>query len=982
MKPRQEGGRRHHGIAVAIRRFRHTISRTVIPAIRRTAAAWLWMTLTMCIIASSCGSPRRYTIGVAQCSEDSWRAKLNEELRTATYLYDNVDIRVVSADDNDTVQRAQIDRFVDDGVDLLIVSPNSMSSISEAVDRAYDSGIPVILLDRKTGSGKYTAFIGADNVEIGRSIGEFVATRLEGRGTVVEIQGLDGSSPAVERHRGFTDVLGRYPDISIIASPSGNWLQESGNEAMDAVMRKDTDRQIDCVFGHNDRMAVGAYETMKGYGADVGGMLFAGVDALPGADGGIARVQDGTLTVSCIYPTGGDKVMELAMNILEGRPYNKENTLRAALVTRDNAGVMLMQTEEMARQNEYLDTLHGKIDTYLAQYNHQKVYLLLSVIIVILLIIFFIMAYRAMLMRRRMAEEAANAKLVFFTNMSHEFRTPLTLIADPVEQMLGDDNLTPRQRDRLEIVGRNARVLLRLIGEILDFRKLQNGKMELMVTRFRLSEQARMWTDCFRPVAESKGIELCCRTADGIEVVTDMYKVERICYNLLSNAIKHTRRGGTVTLTVTSDDSLGMVALSVSDTGEGIPRDKQQNIFDRFFMVNGSAADGTGIGLALVKAFAEMMGGRVTVESEPGHGATFTVLLPAEIEEEKGEKDRSEERNENNESDCKNGNDGRYGSTDMPPSGSAPADPQAQSSDPQAQSSAPAESSDNRPQILIVDDSDDIRTYISSLLSDRYAIISAADGHEGLHMAVERVPDLIVSDVMMPVMDGLEMCRRVKGETATSHIPVLMLTARTLEEQRAEGYDCGADAYITKPFSGKVLLSRVENLLESRRRLRELFAGAYGRHGNAESNRSNWNDESNEKNRTADSNDIFDNPPADGCCSCAAPALNAADSRFMTRLRDFIAANISDSDLNVETISAEMSLSRVQLYRKVKAMTGATPVELIRLTRLRRAEELLREGSKTVSEVAYEVGFSSPSYFIKCYKDHFGHTPNGRQAIK
>lgn len=974
MKPRPEGGRRRHGMAAAGQLFGHIMSLIFMSTMRRMAAAGLWTIFTMCLIASSCGSPRRYIIGVAQCSEDSWRAKLNEELRTATYLYDNVDIRVVSADDNDTVQRAQIDRFIDDGVDLLIVSPNSMTSISEAVDRAYDSGIPVILLDRKTGSGKYTAFIGADNVEIGRSIGEFVATQLDGRGTVVEIQGLDGSSPAVERHCGFTDVLSRYPDIHIIASPSGNWLQESGNEAMDAVMRKDTDRQIDCVFGHNDRMAVGAYETMKGYGADVGGMLFAGVDALPGADGGIARVQDGTLTVSCIYPTGGDKVMELAMNILEGRPYNKENTLRAALVTRDNAGVMLMQAEEMARQNEYLDTLHGKIDTYLAQYNHQKVYLLLSVIIVILLIIFFIMVYRAMLMRRRMAEEAANAKLVFFTNMSHEFRTPLTLIADPVEQMLGDDNLTQRQRGRLEIVSRNARVLLRLIGEILDFRKLQNGKLELMVTRFRLSEQARVWTDCFRPVAESKGIELCCRTADGIEVVTDMYKVERICYNLLSNAIKHTRRGGTVTLTVTSDDSLGMVALSVSDTGEGIPRDKQQNIFDRFFMVNSSAADGTGIGLALVKAFAEMMGGRVTVESEPGHGATFTVLLPAEIEEKKEKNDGRDESNEKNGNDGKNGNDESDSGAATPSSGSAPA----ATADPQSLTSAPDGSSDNRPQILVVDDSDDIRTYISSLLSDRYSIVSAADGSEGLRIAVERVPDLIVSDVMMPVMDGLEMCRRVKGETATSHIPVLMLTARTLEEQRAEGYDCGADAYITKPFSGKVLISRVENLLESRRRLRELFAGVYGRKGKDGKNGSDRNDESNGNIETADSNDIFDNPPADGCCSGAAPALNAADSRFMTRLRDFIAANISDSDLNVETISAEMNLSRVQLYRKVKAMTGATPVELIRLSRLHRAEELLRESGKTVSEVAYEVGFSSPSYFIKCYKEHFGHTPNDR----
>lgn len=365
--------------------------------------------------------------------------------------------------------------------------------------------------------------------------------------------------------------------------------------------------------------------------AGAGSVLFAGVDALPTADGGIAHVQNGTLTVSCIYPTRGDMVMQLALDILEGRPYNKENTLPAALVTKDNAGVMLMQAGEMSRQNEILDELHDRVDVYLAQYNHQKVYLLLFVTIVVLLVVFFVMAYRTVLMRRKMVVDAANAKLVFFTNMSHEFRTPLTLIADPVEQMLGDDNLTPRQRSRLEIISRNARVLLRLVGEVLDFRKLQNGKMKLMPSRFCLTEHAATWTESFRPVAADKGISLNCDAPDGaITVYGDLYKVERICYNLLSNALKHTRRGGSVTLRVAREGD-SMVGISVADTGVGIPRDKLSNVFDRFFMVKSSAADGTGIGLAIVKAFAEIMGGTVSVDSEEGRGSVFTVMLPVEI---------------------------------------------------------------------------------------------------------------------------------------------------------------------------------------------------------------------------------------------------------------------------------------------------------------------------------------------------------------
>lgn len=895
------------------------------PARRKGLAVLLCLA---CLVLAACGDgARRYVIGVAQCSEDSWRAKLNEELRTATYLYDNVDIEFASAGDDDDRQIRQINAFIDRKVDLLIVSPNQMNSISEAVDRAYDSGIPVIMLDRRTGSGKYTAFIGADNVDIGRDIGEFVAAALGGRGRVVEIQGLAGSSPAIERHRGFTEALRRHPGIEVVASPCADWLRPGGRAAMDSLIGSGTaGGGIDCVFGHNDRMAVGAYEALRRRGAEKG-VVFAGVDALPTPGGGIARVQDSTLTVSCIYPTRGDLVMRLAMDILEGRAYKKENTLKAALVTRDNADVMMMQAEEIAGQNRFLTTLHGKVDEYLAQYNHQKVYLTLVIIIAVLLVVSFVTTYRIIITRRRTAEETANAKLVFFTNMSHEFRTPLTLIADPVERMLGDDNLTPRQRERLGMVSRNARVLLRLVSEILEFRKLQNGKMTLSLSSFDLAESLRGWADGFHPTAETRGIDISVRAPRELIVCSDIYKVERICYNLMSNAIKYTRTGGSVTVEAAREGD--NVQISVSDTGIGIPKDKVGRVFDRFFQVKSNPVGGTGIGLALVKAFAETLRGSVAVTSEEGRGSTFTVVLPAE----------------------QPGADGMDGAavtrTDSGTETTAAAGQPENTAEMLERTGGTGD--ERRPTVLIADDNDDIRAYIASLLDDRYNIIFAADGREGLEKAVRSVPDLIVCDVMMPVMDGLEMCRRVKGETATSHIPVLMLTARALEKQRAEGYDCGADGYLTKPFNGGVLVSRVGNLLEGRRKLRELFNG--GGAAAAEDG-------------------------ADG--TAATPGVSRADMAFVSTFREKVRERMTDPDFSVETLGADMNLSRVQLYRKVKALTGSTPVEIIRRSRLERAEEMLREGGKTVAEVAYGVGFSSPSYFIKCYKEQFGHTPNDR----
>jgi signal transduction histidine kinase/DNA-binding response OmpR family regulator len=877
--------------------------------------------LILFLLCSCSSNKRHYVIAVSQCSEDIWRSKLNEELLMSTYYNDNVELRFASAKDNDKLQEQQINKFIDDDVNLIIVSPNQIHTASKAIDRAYDKGIPVILFDRKTDSKKYTAFIGADNYAVGRAMGNYVCTQLGGNGNVVEIQGLRGSSPAIERHRGFADALKAYPGVHLLCSPYCNWLEQSAKEVMDSVLKTQTN--IDCVFGQNDRMALGARTAIMQHGLK-NKVMFVGVDALPNKGGGMRQVMNQNLTASYIYPTRGDMVMQLALNILNGKKYEKENYLKAAIVTRDNAKAMLMQVDEINNQNQRIVSLHGMVDKYLAEYNYQKVYLLLFFIILVLVTCFFVYVNRTIAMKRRLTEETANAKLQFFTNVSHEFRTPLTLIADPVERLIDDGNLNDSQRSLLRIVDKNVKVLLRLVGEILDFRKIENNKMTLNVSQFDMAQSIRKWTEGFTSLAAKHSISLSLDLPESLMVCADAEKMERIYFNLLSNAIKYSRDGGHIVVTSKMQDSQ-MMMLSVADDGIGIPKDKVQHVFDRFYQARNSNVGGTGIGLALVKAFAELHHGKVTVDSEEGRGTTFTVVMPVVNQ---SAEDAETMMQKSLVTDAEEHDYAIKGDTVPNEDNSLSASLDKITSEDEAK--------DNE-KILIVDDNDDVRSYVSSLLSSQYDIVQAVNGQEGMEKAIREVPDLIVCDVMMPVMDGMEMCRRVKSEMATSHIPVILLTAITVDNKRAEGYDCGADAFITKPFSGKVLMSRIRNLLENRRKLKFIFSNA---------------------------DEQEDSRPTD------------VNTKFIEDFRSKVQSHLSDSELNVETLSAEMGLSRVQMYRKVKALTGSSPVELIRITRLKKAERLLMSGGKTIAEISYEVGFSSPSYFTKCYKDYFGKLPN------
>ena len=879
-----------------------------------------------------------YVIGMSQCSDDSWRHKMNDEILREAMFYDGVSVEIRSAHDDNKKQIEDIRHFIDKKVDLLIVAPNEAAPITPVVEEAFDKGIPVIMVDRKILSDKYTAFMGADNYEIGREVGNYLAAKLGGKGNIVELTGLSGSTPAMERHQGFMSAISHYPDIHLLAKADAAWEREPGRIIMDSLLK--IYPKIDAVYSHNDRIAPGAFEAAQKQGREKG-IVFVGIDALPGKGNGVELVLDHVLDATFIYPTNGDKVLEMAMNILEKKPFPRETTLETAIVDPINAPVMKLQTAHIADLDEKIETLNGRISGYLSRYANQQVVLYGSLFVLLLVAGLLLVVYKALRTKNRLnselsrqkaqleeqrdtlseqrdqlvqlshqLEEATHAKLVFFTNISHDFRTPLTLVADPVEQLLADKTLSGDQHRLLLLVQRNVNILLRLVNQILDFRKYENGKMEYTPVPVDLLQCLENWNESFQAAARKKHIRFSFDHMPDTNYRTqaDVEKLERIYFNLLSNAFKFTPENGKVTVRLFALEKEGQpfFRFTVANTGSLISAEHIRSIFDRFYKIDMHHA-GSGIGLALVKAFVEMHGGTIQVESDEKQGTMFTVDLPFCC--------------------CTS-------SPDTSSMGTSGHESPVELLEGEEEEERNYDSS--RMSVLVIDDNADIRSYIHGLLSAEYSVIEAANGSEGIRKAMKYVPDLIISDVMMPGIDGIECCRRLKSELQTCHIPVILLTACSLDEQRIQGYDGGADSYISKPFSSQLLLARIHNLIDSHQRLKQFFGDR----------------------QTLAKEDICD-----------------LDKDFVEKFKALIEEKMGDSELNVEDLGREMGLSRVQLYRKIKSLTNYAPNELLRMSRLKRAASLLASSGMTVAEIADEVGFTSPSYFTKCYKEQFGESP-------
>ena len=912
-----------------------------------------WIVILFCFLGMvACHQDvPHFRIGVAQCSDDSWRHKMNDEILREAMFYDGVAVEIRAAGDDNRKQAEDVRYFMDKGVDLLIISANEAAPMTPVVEEAYRKGIPVILIDRKILSDKYTAYIGADNYEIGRAVGNYIASSLRGKGNVVELTGLGGSTPAMERHQGFMAAISNFPDIKLIDKADAAWESGPAEVEMDSMLCRHP--KIDAVYAHNDRIAPGAYRAAKKVGREKE-MLFVGIDALPGKGNGLELVLDSVLNATFIYPTNGDKVMQLAMNILEKKPYPRETVMNTAVVDHTNAHVMQLQTTHIAELDQKIETMNGRIGGYLSRVATQQVVMYGGLVILLLVAGLLLVVYKSLRSKNRLnrelseqkkqleeqrdkleeqrdkleeqrdqliqlshqLEEATHAKLVFFTNISHDFRTPLTLVADPVEHLLADKTLNGGQHRMLMLIQRNVNILLRLVNQILDFRKYENGMMEYTPIPIDILSSFEGWNESFLAAARKKHIHFSFdKMADtDYHTLADVEKLERIYFNLLSNAFKFTPENGKVTVRLsplTKEDGR-WIRFTVANTGSMISVEHIRNIFDRFYRIDMHHA-GSGIGLALVKAFVELHKGTISVESDEKQGTIFTVDLPMQT--------------------CE-----VTVSVDSPLSSSIGASVSSALNNAQVAEEEETERDydSSKPSVLIIDDNADIRSYVHSLLHADYTVIEAVDGSEGIRKAMKYVPDLIISDVMMPGIDGIECCRRLKSELQTCHIPVILLTACSLDEQRIQGYDGGADSYISKPFSSQLLLARVRNLIDSHRRLKQFFGDG----------------------QTLAKEDVCD-----------------MDKNFVEKFKSLLDAKLGDSNLNVEDLGKDMGLSRVQLYRKIKSLTNYSPNELLRIARLKKAASLLASSDMTVAEIGYEVGFSSPSYFTKCYKEQFGESP-------
>ena len=880
----------------------------------------VWLTLIVLCGCTSSGKQKRHVIGLSQCMlDDAWREAMINDMRIEASNYDDVEIIIKDAQNNNETQIQQIRDLIRQKVDVLIISPYQSEPITAVAEEAYRAGIPTIITDRKVNTDQYTSFVGANNYEIGLAAGNYAAHYLPPNAIILEIWGLTQTSPAQERHKGFVDALREREDLSF-RKIEGQWLVDT---ARMELRKLEHPEQIDFVYAHNDMMAIAAREYFMAWDSIRGRDLrIIGVDAVAGA--GLEAVEDGRINASFLYPTGGEQVIRTAMRIIQGEPVDKFIPLRTAPVDHQSARTLLLQADQLQKYKQRIEAQRSRIDGlsdrfYFLRNSLGVISLLMIGFIALSIYAFYInrkmrQANRKLISLNAEMKEVTAQKLQFFTNVSHEVRTPLTLILAPLDRLIVSLRESPYASD-LGLIQKNANRLLRVINQILDFRKVEGKQEKLAVREIDLVPFVGEIKSYFDSMGSVRAISYTFTSSmKQCTLWIDPDLLEKVLVNLLSNAFKFTPEGGSVRIELTEEED--RVFIRVIDTGSGIQPGNLPHLFDRFYTEDRSM--GTGIGLHLVKEYIHMHGGEIRVESEPGQRTTFTVCL-------------------------------RKGKAHFEDS-----DLMETSVSHQAYEASRLDDSETHKMlsktypytILITEDDDEVRCFLERELSPHFKTRTAANGKDALRVLEEEEISLVVSDVMMPEMNGFELCRTIKSQLLFSHIPVILLTALTDERQRIFGITGGADDYIQKPFHTDYVKIKIIHLLQERQKLRERLL---------------------EKLR--DNKLLLSEPEK----------VESIDDAFLRKFAEQIEAVYADPEYNVEKLSETLGLSRGHLHRKIKELTGTAPVEFLRTYRLNKATQLLRQNAYTVSEVAYRTGFSSPAYFSKCFKAVYGVTPTEYQ---
>ncbi|MET0298886.1 MAG: substrate-binding domain-containing protein, partial [Flavitalea sp.] len=904
-----------------------------------------YLILFLLVIFCACKneSPKKIRIGFSQCvGSDLWRQSMLDAMHRELSFYNNIELIYRDADNNSDVQNTQIKELAALDIDLLIVSPNEASPLTPTIEQLYKEGLPVIITDRRINSSQYTSFIGGDNYEIGRRVGEYAANHMGGKGLILEVTGLPGSSPAIDRNKGFADALANHTQIKTIPV-HGDWLKDKAINALKSLTTEQL-ASVNLVFAHNEVMALGAYEyfTQQGLSKAVS---FIGVDGLPGI--GLKYVSNKIFLATALYPTGGEEAIKTAMAILQHKNFQKENLLQTVIIDSSNVRIMIQQAFKIDNQQSEITRQQSMITNQRKIYDSQNTALYVTITCLAISILLGGMSFYFLRENKRFAKRllakneeitkqqeqlvimseqarmASEARTKFFTNISHEFRTPLTLILAPLEDMIEQGRLHYNQKQSLTLVQKNVIRLLRLINQLMDFRKIELDKLKLHATENDLVAFTRDIVETFHVLAIKRNIDFRLIT-DEKQLIAwfDINMIDKVLFNLLSNAFKFTNDDGQILVNLICNRSENTVTIKVDDNGIGMEPEAVDHAFELFYNSEITSQQGSGLGLSLSKELIGLHHGSIGVKSTRWQGTSFEIILPL-----------GKDHLRDNEV-----------MTDLPARNPVYEDEKIFITELQDTSGITEESNDQqilkeKRSVLVIEDNSDLRKYLVKRLQDEYEVFDAENGVIGLELAYSNIPDLIISDIVLPDKNGLAITHQLKTDIRTSHIPVILLTSRTTIDNQIEGMRSMADAYLVKPFNVAFLNETIKNMLINRDLLRDHYTSEL---------------------------------PVDK----TARGPKKLDRKFINDFTAIVENNIGNEKFTADDLCKIMGISRVQLYRKVKALLGVNINEYMILVRLQRAKHLLQEDELTISEVAYKVGFSSAAYFSTVFKSRFNQTPS------
>ncbi|MNX68031.1 Sensor histidine kinase TmoS [compost metagenome] len=881
-------------------------------------------------------SDNQIKIGFSQAmTTDDWRKQMNSSIKIEASLRPEVNLTIRDANNNVDKQIEDIESFISNKVDVIIVSPIESKPLTAVVEKSIKAGIPVLVVDRKIDSENYTAYLGADNIEVGRIAAKYIISKSSGSGKIIEIMGAIGSSPAYERSLGFNQIIRDNPRFRVINSIQGNWEKESVKAPLKEILLQNND--IEYVFAHNDRMALSAWETAKTLGLE-NKIKFIGVDGLNSVNGGIELVKNGILDGTILYPTGGNEALKLALKINNNEPIAKNNILKTIVIDQVNAEIIENQMDKVDQQQAVIESQQGAIKVQEREYASQNnLVRLLSFFLVIILSLTIYSIYSTISISRKkkqlerinqtvidqndeiqkmseIAKKSNEAKLNFFTGLSHEFKTPITLIMSYVESLIENDKIKGTALiEEVKLIHKNSNRLLRLINQLLDFRKIEEQKFSLRASNTKIYDFSTDVMANFKGEAARRNIDfqLTCKNKN-LELYIDRGLMDKVYYNLLSNAFKFTPDNGKIAIVIT-ENSDNTVKISFKDSGIGIPENELGMVFNPFFRASNNNKNSSGIGLYLSEEFVELHHGKIELKSKLGCEFIVTLLKGNTHLKSSEIVDKSDNQSTISNFLIDNIN------TDID------------------LETAKVHSESEKHTLLIIEDNAELVSFLKVKLSNEY-LVYLSDGSDAIEKAMEIIPDIIICDINLVDKNGYEISKELKKDLRTSHIPIIVLTAQSSKESVLKGFQSGVDQYLTKPFSLSVLRQSISSLLFNREKLRYYYT-----------------------------NNIYRVEPES--------KFGNQEQLFITKMNDIINLNVENPKFSVEDLAEKLNVSRVQLYRKVKAIIGINISDHINNVKLEKAAELLKSNTMNISEIAYSLGFSSPNYFSTAFKNKFGLSP-------